>query len=337
MQIDPKHLMIIAEISDAGGFTEAALSLGTSQPAISRVVKMLEQRLGEPIFHRVRKPLQLTSAGAILADQGRAIRMAALRASDNLERLRAGSEGSLRVGGTPFFLDGFVSGLIAEFHADRPNLTIDFTHGYTDELIALIVADRLDVALCPVDILAPEADVSFTPLLPGRNVIACRVGHPLLSKSKITPDDYVTYPWVAPPPRSPLSRDLRNALAVAGVERVRIAATGARLGTLINYLIHTDCLSVLPHTVVFAMRRRGTVSALPVRLDHPARTLGLLLPRSTPPPPTARNLAAHLERSFRALIEEIARHEKATIETLPTTVNLLGESRELGELDGEQG
>jgi hypothetical protein len=94
---------------------------------------------------------------------------------------------------------------------------------------------------------------------------------------------------------------------------------------------------VLPHTVVFAMRRRGTVSALPVRLDHPARTLGLLLPRSTPPPLTARNLAAHLERSFRALIEEIASYEKATIETLPTTVNLLSESRELGELDGEQG
>src|SRR5687767_1822468 len=173
---------VIAEIIDAGGITEAAISLGTSQPAISRVVKMLEQRLGEPLFHRVRKPLQLTSAGAVLADQGRAIRTAALRASDNLDRLRAGSEGSLRVGGTPFFLDGFVSGLIAEFHADRPNLTIDFTHGYTDELIALIVADRLDVALCPVDILAPEADVSFTPLLPGRNVIACRVGHPLLSK-----------------------------------------------------------------------------------------------------------------------------------------------------------
>jgi len=131
----------------------------------------------------------------------------------------------------------------------------------------------------------------------------------------------VAYPWVAPPPRSPLTHDLRSALAAAGVERVRIAATGARLGTLINYLIHTDCLSVLPHTVVFALRRRGTVSALPVKLDHPARTLGLLLPRSTPPSPAARNLAAHLERSFRAMIEEIAHHEKTTIETLPGTVN----------------
>ena len=272
--------MIIAEISDAGGFTEAALSLGTSQPAISRVVKMLEQRLGEPIFHRVRKPLQLTSAGAILADQGRAIRMAALRASDNLERLRAGSEGSLRVGGTPFFLDGFVSGLIAEFHADRPNLTIDFTHGYTDELIALIAADRLDLALCPVDILAPEADVTFTPLLPGRNVIACRVGHPLFSKPEITPEDYVAYPWVAPPPRSPLTRDLRNALAAAGVERVRIAATGADWHA--RQLSHSHRLSILlrPHTSSSPCAANGL--ALPVKLDDPARTLGLLLPRSAP-------------------------------------------------------
>ena len=42
MRIDPKHLMIIAEISNADGFTEAASSLGTSQPPISRVVKMLD-------------------------------------------------------------------------------------------------------------------------------------------------------------------------------------------------------------------------------------------------------------------------------------------------------
>ena len=336
MRIDPKHLMIIAEISDAGGFTEAAISLGTSQPAISRVVKMLELRLGEPIFHRVRKPLQLTSAGAVLADQGRAIRTAALRASDNLERLRAGSEGSLRVGGTPFFLDGFVSSLIAEFQADRPNLTIDFTHAYTEELIALMGADRLDLALCPVDILAPETDVTFIPLLPGRNVIACRVGHPLFSKSRITPEDYVAYPWVAPPPRSPLTRDLRDALASAGVERVRIAATGARLGTVINYLISTDCLCVLPHTVVFALRRRGTVSALPVTLNHPARTLGLLLPRSIPSPPAARNLATHLQHSFHAMIEEIARHEEATIKPLPDGLGLPGENRDPSRPEAQQ-
>jgi hypothetical protein len=54
MRIDPKHLMIIAEISDAGGFTEAASSLGTSQPPISRVVKMLGQRLGEPLTRDLR-------------------------------------------------------------------------------------------------------------------------------------------------------------------------------------------------------------------------------------------------------------------------------------------
>ena len=44
MRIDPKHLQILAEILDKGGFTEAALEMGTTQPALSRIVKNLEER-----------------------------------------------------------------------------------------------------------------------------------------------------------------------------------------------------------------------------------------------------------------------------------------------------
>ena len=107
MNLDPKHLMILAEIYDAGGFTEAAASLGTSQPSLSRVAKNLEDRIGEPLFSRTRKPLQLTPIGQRLVDQGRAIRTASKRASESVDRIRSGEEGELRIGGTPFFMDGF--------------------------------------------------------------------------------------------------------------------------------------------------------------------------------------------------------------------------------------
>ena len=102
------------------------------------MVKNLEQRLGEPIFFRARKPLQLTPIGKRLVDQGDAIRVATKRASESVDRIRSGDEGELRIGGTPFFLDGFVSGLIAEFQAQRPNVTVQLVHGYPDDLIAPI-------------------------------------------------------------------------------------------------------------------------------------------------------------------------------------------------------
>jgi hypothetical protein len=79
MRIDPKYLMIIAEISDAGGFTKAASSLGTSQPAISRVVKMLEQRLGEPLTRDLRSFQALSTRRTRVMPEQRAASLATPR------------------------------------------------------------------------------------------------------------------------------------------------------------------------------------------------------------------------------------------------------------------
>ena len=46
--------MQLAAIIDAGGFIEAAARLGTTQPAPSRSIIMLEKRLGEALFLRRR-------------------------------------------------------------------------------------------------------------------------------------------------------------------------------------------------------------------------------------------------------------------------------------------
>src|SRR5438876_8688541 len=44
-------------------FTRAAHELFVTQPAISREVKTLEEQLGQPLFKRVNRALQLTDAG----------------------------------------------------------------------------------------------------------------------------------------------------------------------------------------------------------------------------------------------------------------------------------
>jgi len=315
MHLDPKHLMILAEIYDAGGFSEAALTLQTSQPSLSRIVKTLEDRIGEPLFARTRKPLHLTPMGKALVDQGRAVRTAARRASESLDRIRSGEEGELRIGGTPFFLDGFISSLIAEFQSGQPNVTIQLSHGYMDELIGQLVGGRLDIALCPVDLLNSETGLEFTPLIQGRNVVACRVGHPLRSKRRLTPHDLLDYSWVAPPPHSPLNADLRSALSSVDTGHLKVVASGGGLGSVVNYLVHSDCLTILPHTVVFALRRQGALSALPLELNHPNRTLGVLTHHTKARMPVTENLTRHLQTRITAMLEQIHQHETAMMQS----------------------
>ena len=54
------------EVTRTGNFTNAAENLFITQPALSRIIKSLEDELGTQLFIRTRKKLILTDAGLIL-------------------------------------------------------------------------------------------------------------------------------------------------------------------------------------------------------------------------------------------------------------------------------
>ena len=97
------------------GLTRAALALGTSQPALSRLVSDLEIRLDAPIFDRSARPWSLTKLGASLALQGASILRAQEFASREVQEFRSGTKGMLRIAGPPFFTDGVNSRLLPTF------------------------------------------------------------------------------------------------------------------------------------------------------------------------------------------------------------------------------
>ena len=219
MQVDPRHLMQLAAIIESGGFTEAAARLGTSQPALSRMVATLESRLGEPLFFH-RRPLEPTPVCLTLAEQGRAVLEATRKASTSLDEFRRGEQGVVRLAGPPFFMDAVVAGMVADFLSEHPRVRVDQTHGYPSDLVAKVRAGQVDVALCPIDPLEQDPDLQFTPLFEAHNVLACRADHPLCGKAKVVVDDLLEYPWIAPPPNSPLNLDLKNLLVSMGVDRI---------------------------------------------------------------------------------------------------------------------
>src|SRR5215207_7400410 len=51
--MDLRQLEIIRAIADSGSFTAAGEKLHVSQSAISRQILLLEDELGEPVFHRI--------------------------------------------------------------------------------------------------------------------------------------------------------------------------------------------------------------------------------------------------------------------------------------------
>src|SRR5688500_4071395 len=64
--MDLRQLEIIRAIADSGSFTAAGEKLHVSQSAISRQVLLLEEELGEPVFHRIGRRIRITPAGESL-------------------------------------------------------------------------------------------------------------------------------------------------------------------------------------------------------------------------------------------------------------------------------
>ncbi|MCR9127529.1 MAG: LysR family transcriptional regulator [Rhodobacteraceae bacterium] len=309
MKLDPRHLEILAAIVDHAGLTEGAEALGKSQPSVSRTLSQLEARIGAPLFQPGRRPLQPTELGRALADQGRAVLKAGQTSSDIVARYLTGHTGLVRVGGTPFFMDGVISGMIALFQQQMSDVRVDQSYGYAAELIEKLRNGTLDLAILPLQQNSVPKDLAFQPILAGLNVIACRRDHPLARKKFVTPGEMGQYSWIAPPADSPLYKDLRRALKNLGAEEFRISFSGGSLASVIEVLSESDSLTVLPYSVVFMMRDRSAITALSLEIGHPEREQGLLMANERDQTPAVRRFRSFVVSQFDSLSRRIAKQQ----------------------------
>lgn len=122
-------------------FTQAAAELGMTQAAVSYQIKLLEERLGVPLFVRSRRRVGLTDAGRTAAAQ-------VSRAFDTLDsafaRLRAEDEGMLTISTSQTFANTWFAWRLGGFQMAHPDMAVRLlaTDALTD-----FATDEVDVAV----------------------------------------------------------------------------------------------------------------------------------------------------------------------------------------------
>jgi DNA-binding transcriptional LysR family regulator len=311
MKLSETQLTHLAAVVDAGSVGRAASALNVSQPALSRSLGLLESKIGKPLFVAGQRPLQATPIGLQLANHGRRIHSEIKRAAEAVDSLLRGSEGLVRVGGVPFFMDALISGMIGEFQATHRDVTVEQTYGNLDEIAAQLRSGQIDVGIVPLGSAAAPDKLQFHPILTARNVVACRVGHPLLQAAEPAISDLAHYPWVAPLQGSPLLTDLYAIRSLIGVSDLDMRYSGGSLLSVVNYMTSTDALAIMPFSVVFSERKRTTITVLPVDIPQPKRRLVVLRQSGRERNPAAVAFAAHIMSGFESLKQAIERNEKA--------------------------
>ncbi len=300
MQIDPRHLEQLAVIVETGTLQQAADRIGTSQPALSRMISTLEARIGMELFERTTRPLKPTSIGVELAHQGRAIRTARLRAVEMVDFGTRGFFGVLRIGAPPFLCRSLMSEAIASFLEARPKIRVELISDYHAGLMERIFLNQIDVIVGPTKFAdKSNTDLTLEPLFRDPNVIVGREGHPLLEKPLLTAADLESVTWVGHSERSILLSDMSDALKEMGVSNPRVAFQSESAEAVLELLRNTNFLTVLP---VYALRPGGSDGLAAAQADLPAHSqmVNAITLAQRPETKLTADFKAHLKDSIAA-------------------------------------
>ena len=187
---------LAAVVQNGLNITTAARKLHTSQPGVSKQLKLLEDELGFPLFERDGRNLtRVTAAGQQVVD--RSLRI--LEEVQNIRRLSSDLKddrsGSLSIGTTHTQARYVLPPIVQRFRGGYPDVDLHLHQGTSEQIAELAKLDRIDFAI------ATGTDELFPGLvlLPcyrwHRRVVVPR-DHPLATERELTLKSLARFPIV---------------------------------------------------------------------------------------------------------------------------------------------
>jgi DNA-binding transcriptional LysR family regulator len=192
--MDLRQLEIIRAIAETGSFTAAGEKLHVSQSAISRQILLLEDELGEPVFHRIGRRIRITPAGESLLQLSNRVFQDLEETVSAIGDKQESMRGTLRlVGGMTVCLYVFPT-LLAEVRRVHPNLDLKITVGSAERSIAMLRSGVGDLGLITLPVEA--SDLVSVPVLREELLLVTYPTHPLAKRKQVVPADLTRQPFV---------------------------------------------------------------------------------------------------------------------------------------------
>jgi LysR family cys regulon transcriptional activator len=193
-----QQLKYLLAIADNGlNITAAADRMYTSQPGVSKQLKLLEEELGMQLFTRKGKSLDgITPAGHQVIDRARII----MRETENIRSLASDyyqeEEGSLSIATTHTQARYVLPEIVSEFRKRFPKVGLNLHQGTSEQIADMISANDIDFAIATGSTNL-FTDLMLVPSYRWDRSIVVPKGHELTKLDrKITLHDLAEYPLV---------------------------------------------------------------------------------------------------------------------------------------------
>ncbi|MER8661829.1 LysR family transcriptional regulator [Mesorhizobium sp. M0761] len=155
------HLPVIVAVARRGGFALAAAELGMSPSAVSHAVRLVEERIGQPLFARTTRSVSLTEAGKALVDTAAPALQDIADRMDRIRAIKGRPSGLLRLNVPNIAVPLAVTPVVAAMAERYPDVTIELL---TDQGLVDIVGEGFDAGIRLGEMIAQDmVTVRLTP------------------------------------------------------------------------------------------------------------------------------------------------------------------------------
>ncbi len=182
-------------VCECGSIAKAAEKLYITPQALNRQIRLLEDELGEPLFRRSTRKMDLTPFGLFFRNQMQTVYQLYLSAQQEVANYLNASKPSMNVG----FFQGLpkrriIQPIIEELISGIPDIQIDLVSADLDGIYTDLRNKKTDIAITYVNPIDAISDLATIPLIELECSVVFSTRHPWAKKEFITEEDMASCP-----------------------------------------------------------------------------------------------------------------------------------------------
>ncbi|MDZ4696335.1 MAG: LysR family transcriptional regulator [Deltaproteobacteria bacterium] len=259
--VDLNLLPVLDALLETQNVTQAARTVGISQPAMSNALGRLRDLLGDPVLVRHGRsmvPTPLAQQLRPLVQQALMSVSGALMVHSNFDLMKA--RGTLRIAMSDYWHFALLPQLMALTAKEAPGITIE-THPTSQQAVDEGLASGLvDAAL----FMGPMQRTSIRSIELVHDGYSCvvRRRHPMLTGAR-TMDQFARYSQVVVTPVGPWASILENELSRRGLKTERVLQT-AHIPIALAVVSRTNHITVIPTRIARQAAHQIPVTVTPL-------------------------------------------------------------------------
>jgi len=274
-------------------FGRAAEACGVTQPTLSAGVKQLEEQMGVLLVNRGSRFQSFTPEGERVLDWARRIVGDTRSMREEINALRHGLSGRLRIAAIPTAL-AMVAGLTTPYRERHPNVQFTIWSRTSIEILDLLENLEIDAGITYLE-NEPLGRVLAIPLYHERYRLITSADAPLGNRVSVTWAEVAEVPLCLLTPDMQNRRIIDRQIKIAGKES-RPTLESDSMILLFSHVRTGRWASVMPQKLAETLGLTDTIRAIPILEPEAVQTIGLVVPSREP---MMANTAALVEEARR--------------------------------------